>query len=62
MEGVQVSRWNDCWTEAIEQNLKWIQEKKLKSKETIINNIENAFQAFHNTLQGSNMGSVIVKV
>ncbi|KAF2900192.1 hypothetical protein ILUMI_05987 [Ignelater luminosus] len=62
MEGIQVNRWKDNWSEAIEQNLKWIQEKKLKYKETIINDIENAFQAFYNTLQGNNTGNVIIKV
>lgn len=35
IEGFVVRRWIDRWQEGIEQNLKWIQEGKLKYKETV---------------------------
>ena len=40
----------------------WIIEKKIKWKETIVEGIENAPNAFIDLLNGKNIGKMIVKV
>ncbi|KAF5307610.1 hypothetical protein FQR65_LT06766 [Abscondita terminalis] len=62
MEGFVVHRWADRWQEGILQNLKWIQEGKLKYKETVTKGFENMFSAFVGMLQGDNVGKAVVKV
>ncbi|XP_055526141.1 prostaglandin reductase 1-like [Wyeomyia smithii] len=61
-EGFVVSRWNARWMEGIEQNLKWIQEGKMKYRETITEGFENMPDAFIGMLKGVNIGKAIVKV
>ncbi|KAJ4443422.1 hypothetical protein ANN_05090 [Periplaneta americana] len=61
MEGFIVSRWKDCWQEGIDQNLKWIQEGKLKWKETVTEGFENLPLAFIGMLRGDNVGKAVVK-
>ena len=41
---------------------KWIKNKKIKWKETIVNGIENSPQAFLDLLDGKNIGKMIVKI
>ncbi|PSN29576.1 Prostaglandin reductase 1 [Blattella germanica] len=61
MEGFIVSRWKDRWMEGINQNLKWIQEGKLKWKETVTTGFENIPKAFIGMLKGENTGKAVVK-
>lgn len=62
IEGFIVSRWADKWQEGISQNLQWIQEGKLKYRETVTHGFENMFNAFSGMLKGENTGKAIVKV
>lgn len=62
MEGFYVYRWTDRWFEGIEQNKKWIEEGKLKYKETVTDGFENLLEAFVGMLKGDNYGKAIVKV
>lgn len=62
MEGFIVHRWLDRWFEGIEQNRTWIQEGKLKYRETVTDGFENIFKAFADMLNGVNYGQAIVKV
>ncbi|KAK5638513.1 hypothetical protein RI129_012808 [Pyrocoelia pectoralis] len=62
MEGFVVYKWASRWNEALEQNLKWIKEGKLKCKETITEGFENTFAAFVGLLQGQNLGKALVKI
>lgn len=41
---------------------KWIANKEIKWKETIVNGIENTPQAFLNLLNGQNIGKMLVKI
>ncbi|XP_055604500.1 prostaglandin reductase 1-like [Uranotaenia lowii] len=61
-EGFVVWRWMDRWLEGIQQNLEWIQEGKLKHKETITEGFENLPKAFVGVLTGENLGKAVVKV
>ncbi|XP_021694721.1 prostaglandin reductase 1 [Aedes aegypti] len=61
-EGFSVHRWTDKWFEGIEQNLKWIQEGKLKYRETVTDGFESMPQAFIDMMRGQNVGKAIVKV
>ncbi|XP_051172013.1 prostaglandin reductase 1-like isoform X2 [Leptopilina boulardi] len=62
MEGLHISRWFSQYNESTNQNLKWLQEGKIKPKETITKGFENMFQAFNGMMQGKNFGKAIVKV
>lgn len=62
MEGMNVFGYVDQWDESFAQNLRWIQEGKLKYRETIINGFENLVSAFNGLFYGSNIGKAIVKV
>lgn len=54
-------QWLDRWMEAMEQNLKWIQEGKLKCRETVTDGFENMPKAFIDMMNGHNFGKAIVK-
>ncbi|KAK5638514.1 hypothetical protein RI129_012809 [Pyrocoelia pectoralis] len=62
MEGFIVYKWMARWKEGVEQNLKWVNEGKLKFKETITEGFENAFQEFLNMLEGKSVGKALVKI
>lgn len=62
MEGLHVFRWFDRYNESTNQNLKWLQEGKIKPRETVTEGFENMFQAFAGMMQGKNVGKAIVKV
>lgn len=61
MEGFLITRWHDKWAEAIEANIEWIQEGKIKYKETVTEGFENMFKAFLSMLKGENTGKAVVK-
>ncbi|KAK5647444.1 hypothetical protein RI129_002336 [Pyrocoelia pectoralis] len=62
IEGFVIQTWYSRWNEAIEQNLKWIQEGKLKYRETIVEGFENVMDAFLDMLKGKTIGKTIVKI
>lgn len=62
MTGFRVWKWSDRWTDGIEQNLDWMEEGKLKARETVIEGFDQAPMALINTLRGTYFGKVIVKV
>ena len=41
---------------------KWILNKEIKWKETVVEGLENAPQAFINLLEGKNIGKMLVKI
>lgn len=62
MEGFQSYLYYNRNDEAFEQNLKWVQEGKLKYLETTTEGFENMPKAFIEMLKGKNLGKAIVKV
>ncbi|KAF7273247.1 hypothetical protein GWI33_014035, partial [Rhynchophorus ferrugineus] len=62
IEDFKVARWLDRWIEGVNQNLKWIQEGKLKYREKVTEGFGNMFYAFTDMLKGGNLGKAIVKV
>ncbi|KAF5307611.1 hypothetical protein FQR65_LT06767 [Abscondita terminalis] len=62
MEGVHVTRWKNQWDLAVKQNLDWLNENKLKHKETIVEDFDNLPQVFVDTITGKYFGNVIIKV
>lgn len=62
MEGFIVTRFWDKWFDGIAQLKRWIEEGKIKYRETITNGFENAPQALVDMLEGRNFGKAIVKV
>ena len=61
-EGFSVHRWTDRWFEGVHQNLRWIQEGKLKVRETVTDGFENMPRAFIEMMRGGNVGKAVVKV
>lgn len=62
MEGFLVGRWKSRWMEGLSQMTKWIQEGKIKVKETYTEGFEQMPQAFIDMLNGVNVGKAIIKV
>jgi prostaglandin reductase 1 len=63
MEGFMNYRWIDQWMEeGMFEMLKWIQEGKIKYRETITEGFENTAKAFIEMMDGKNIGKAIVKV
>lgn len=56
-----MNRWADRLMEAMTQILKWIEEGKLKFKETVTDGFENMPRAFIDLMNGANMGKAVVK-
>lgn len=61
VEGFIVSRWFDRWKEGVTQLSQWIQEGKLKYKETITEGFDNLPSAFIGMLRGENTGKALVR-
>nr|XP_033338472.1 prostaglandin reductase 1-like [Megalopta genalis] len=62
LEGFIATRWTNRWMEGIYKNLQWIQEGKVKTRETVTKGFENMFEAFSGMLKGTNTGKAIVQV
>jgi prostaglandin reductase 1 len=62
MQGLMVWAWNKQWLEGITEMLKWINDGKIKYRETVTEGFENIPQAFIDMLRGKNFGKAIVKV
>lgn len=62
MEGFMVFRYLDRWEEGVHQNLKWVQEGKLKYRETITEGFENSPRALVGLMKGENFGKALIKV
>lgn len=61
-QGFIVFNYAAKYGDAMSQIAKWLQEGKLKSKETVVEGFENTPQAFIDLFQGKNNGKMIVKV
>jgi NADPH-dependent curcumin reductase CurA len=57
-----VTEWIDEFEDAARQLGQWIQEGKLKYRETVVEGIENAPQAFNMLFTGENFGKLLIKV
>ena len=62
VKGFIVSDYMDRMEEGATQLATWVQEGKLKYKETFINGFENIPEAFIGLFKGTNTGKMIVKV
>lgn len=49
------------WEEGLSQLVDWVLEGKLKHRETIVDNLENAPKALDGLFDGTNIGKLIVK-
>lgn len=63
MEGFVVWRWMRAgrWNEGLQQLAQWMDEGKIKTRETIMEGFENLPTAFIGMLSGDNTGKMIVK-
>lgn len=61
-EGFLVYDYRDRWGEARREMAGWLQEGKLRHRETIIDGIENAPEAFVGLFHGENIGKQLVCV
>ena len=61
MEGLIFWHYIPRWSEGINDIVKWIDEGKLKVKETIKEGFDNAPEAFIGLFSGVNNGKMIVK-
>jgi NADPH-dependent curcumin reductase CurA len=57
-----VGEWFGEWEETVKILAGWLQEGKLKYKESIVNGIENSPKAFIGLLRGENFGKQLIKV
>ncbi|XP_063607436.1 prostaglandin reductase 1-like [Penaeus indicus] len=62
VEGFIVTRWFDRWMEGIEQIKQWINEGKVKYKETVVKGFDKMPEAFIGLFHGENSGKAIVAV
>ncbi|HWC98073.1 MAG TPA: NADP-dependent oxidoreductase [Candidatus Sulfopaludibacter sp.] len=61
-EGFQVTQFSDRYEDGYRQLSVWLQQKKLKYREDIIEGLENAPSAFVGLMRGDNIGKRLVKV
>jgi NADPH:quinone reductase len=61
-EGFQVTQFADRYEEGYKQLTTWLNQKKLRYREDIVEGLENAPRAFIGMLQGRNIGKQLVKV
>lgn len=62
LQGFIVSNYSNRYNEGLRQLAEWVQEGKLKYKETIINGFENLPRAFLGLFSGSNTGKMLVQL
>ncbi|KAJ1554886.1 hypothetical protein HK096_000482 [Nowakowskiella sp. JEL0078] len=62
MEGFIVFDYKDRFPEATKKLATWIVENKVKSKETIVNGLENAPISLENLFSGKNTGKMLIRV
>ncbi|KAG0332784.1 hypothetical protein BG004_001097 [Podila humilis] len=62
MEGFIVFDYAKQYGKALADMAQWIREGKLKSRETVVNGIENAPEALVKLFKGDNTGKMLVKV
>ncbi|MBQ4915083.1 NADP-dependent oxidoreductase [Maribacter sp. MMG018] len=62
MQGFIVSNYADKFPQAIGQLAQWLQEGKLKYKETVVEGFDNTPQAFIDLFDGKNKGKMVVKI
>ena len=57
-----VTEWHDRWVEATRQLGSWVQDGRLKYRESIGVGLENAPEYFRGMLKGKNFGKQLIKV
>lgn len=62
IQGFNYFQFKGRTIEVIKQNLQWIQEGKLKYRETITDGFENATKALIGVMKGENTGKAVVRV
>ena len=62
LKGYIVSNHYDMMPKFLEDMAKWIKEGKMKWRETILDGIEKAPEAFIGLFRGDNFGKMLVKV
>ena len=62
MQGFIVADFADKHPEGVQQLATWLQEGKLKYKETIVEGFDNIPQAFLDLFEGKNKGKMVVKI
>ncbi|XP_053609731.1 prostaglandin reductase 1-like isoform X2 [Plodia interpunctella] len=62
IQGFLVNRFAARTVEGVQQNLKWVQEGKIKYRENIVEGFENAVDAFIGLFRGANTGKSLVKL
>jgi NADPH-dependent curcumin reductase CurA len=62
MEGIVVFDWADRYPEAVAQIGQWIKEGDFKTREDIVEGLENFPQALRMLFEGRNFGKLILKV
>ena len=60
--GFIVSDHGDMREQFLAEMIPWIQEGKVKSRETVIEGIDNAVDAFLGLFSGENFGKMVVKI
>lgn len=62
MEGFLVHDYADRFPEGLAQLAEWVKSGKIKYRETIVDGLENAPQAFIGLFRGENVGKMLVRV
>lgn len=62
VEGFLVFQFADRYAEALPKLTEWVRSGQIKYKESIVDGIENAPQAFLSMLQGGNTGKQLVRI
>jgi NADPH-dependent curcumin reductase CurA len=62
INGFIVSDHGDMRDEFLAEMIPWIQEGKIKSRETMVTGLDNATGAFLGLFSGQNFGKMVVKI